>query len=321
MEFIRMKNVIELEHVTKHYQSFQALDDISFTLQEGEVFGLLGPNGAGKTTTIRMLNGLLPRTSGQVRVFGLDPETRGDQIRLHTGVLTETPALYERLTARQNLEFSGRMYDLSEDGLSKRVDEVLAQFELTDRADDRVGTYSKGMKQRMALARALLHQPDLLFLDEPTAGLDPESAGQVNALIEQIGREHKKTVFLCTHLLYEAQKLCDRVAVLNHGRVLALGTPQELARDLFPGVHLQVGVEKSFPPDLFTWISGLNWVNKAEVMDEKTIRIDLAVEDSIPDLVASLVGQGVRICKVVPQEVTLEEVYFSLQEKAERGDK
>jgi ABC-2 type transport system ATP-binding protein len=316
-----MKNVIELEHVTKHYQSFQALDDISFNLQEGEVFGLLGPNGAGKTTTIRMLNGLLPRTSGQVRVFGLDPETRGDQIRLHTGVLTETPALYERLTARQNLEFSGRMYDLPEEGLSKRVEEVLAQFELTDRADDRVGAYSKGMKQRMALARALLHQPDLLFLDEPTSGLDPESAGQVNELIEQIGREHQKTVFLCTHLLFEAQKLCDRVAVLNHGRVLALGTPQELARDLFPGVHLQVGVEQSFAAETLTWISGLDWVNKAEAMDDKTIRIDLTAEDRIPDLVASLVGQGIRICKVVPQEITLEEVYFSLQEKAERGDK
>jgi ABC-2 type transport system ATP-binding protein len=321
MEFVLMKNVIELDHVTKHYQSFQALDDMNFSIQQGEVFGLLGPNGAGKTTTIRVLNGLLPRTSGQVRVFGMDPETRGDQIRLHTGVLTETPALYERLTARQNLEFSGRMWDLEEDVISSRVTIMLAQFGLIDRADDRVGTYSKGMKQRMALARALLHQPDLLFLDEPTSGLDPESAGQVNALIEQIGGEHKKIVFLCTHLLYEAQKLCDRVAVLNHGRVLALGSPQELARDLFPGVHLEIGVEQSFAPEALTWISSLDWVNKFDQIDDKSIKIGLASEDRIPELVASLVGRGIRVCKVVPQEVTLEEVYFSLQEKAERGDK
>ncbi len=310
-----MSAVIEFRHLNKHYNSFLALNDLSFEVQAGEVFGLLGPNGAGKTTAIRVMNGLLPFSDGSVSVLGLSPVSQADQIRLHTGVLTETPSLYERLSARQNLEFSGRMWDLDGSVLSERVHILLDMFELSDRADDLVGTFSKGMKQRMALARALLPRPDILFLDEPTSGLDPESAHQVNSLIEQVSREHNQTVFLCTHLLHEAQRLCDRVAVLNQGRLLALGKPAELARDLFPDVQILLGIEQPTIPDLVGQISNLPWVKACQPVDVNELSITLISRSNIPELVASLVGMGVRIQKVEPREISLEEVYFTLQQK------
>lgn len=310
-----MSSVIEVQQLTKYYQSFRALDSLSFTVQEGEVFGLLGPNGAGKTTAIRVMNGLLPYSGGSVAVLGFNPQGQGDQVRLHTGVLTETPALYERLSARQNLEFSGRMWDLEEPALTQRINELLELFDLTARASDRVGTYSKGMKQRMALARALLPQPALLFLDEPTSGLDPESAQQVNELIEKIGHERGQTVFLCTHLLHEAQRLCDRVAVLNQGRLLAAGTPAELARDLFPGVHLVVEVEQEIDDKFLQDFKSLEWITKIEPANRHLLHLTVSSQTKIPDLVNSMVGWGQRIQRVEPQEVTLEEVYFALQEK------
>lgn len=308
-------NVIELMQLTKHYDTVKALDGLTFSVREGEVFGLLGPNGAGKTTAIRVMNGLLPYSEGQVSVLGWDPRTHGDQIRLHAGVLTETPAQYERLNARQNLEFSGRMWDLSGQVLDQRVDEMLHLFDLAGRAGDLVGSYSKGMKQRMALARALLPRPDLLFLDEPTSGLDPESAQQVNHLIEQIGRERGKTVFLCTHLLHEAQRLCDRVAILNHGKLLALGTPKDLARDVFPGVRLVVEMEQEADQKTLADLSGLPFVKGVEKDKVGWLHLSLRSVGDTPDLVTALVGWGFRIRRVEPQEVTLEDVYFAIQEK------
>lgn len=307
-----MKSVIEVSQLTKNYDKLRALDDLSFEVGEGEVFGLLGPNGAGKTTTIRVLNGILPRTSGTVKLFGLDPSTDGETIRSRTGVLTETPAMYERLTARQNLEFSGHMWNLDGARLKGRVDEILNLFDLSDRANDLVGGYSKGMKQRMALARAILHDPPLLFLDEPTSGLDPEASLQVNQFIAQTSRESGKTVFLCTHLLYEAQRLCDRVAVLNHGRLLAVGSPAELARDLFPGVKVDIEFEASLSDTLAGQVAGLDIVKGVEINSD-AIRVQLSRASSVPDLVSALVAWGCRINSVHHVEVTLEEVYFALQ--------
>lgn len=313
-----MGSVIDVTQLTKMYGSLRAVDQLSLTVEEGEVFGLLGPNGAGKTTMIRILNGILPFDAGQVTVFGLNPMTRGDTIREKTGVLTETPALYERLSARDNLRFTGRMWDIPESRLDKRVDEVLELFDLIDRGKDKVGTFSKGMKQRMALARALLPQPPLLFLDEPTSGLDPESSQHVNTMIDKFGRSGNQTVFLCTHLLYEAQRLCDRVAVINQGRLLALGSPEELARDLFPGVRIIVKVDQLPGESLQQTIRQSEMVEEA-AFNEKEILLKLQKESMIPDLVQWLVSQGVRIFAVVPQEISLEEVYFTLQERANGG--
>ncbi len=209
--------VIETESLSRSFGPVRAVDGPTFQVYEGEVFGLLGPNGAGKTTTVRLLNGVLRPSGGRARVLGLDPVQDGCRLRQQTGVLTETPSLYERLTARENLSLFGALYGIPETKLSRRVARMLEEFGLADRADGRVGEFSKGMKQRLALARALLHEPPLLFLDEPTAGLDPEAARQVTEMIARLSRKEGRAVFLCTHNLTEAQRLCDRVAVM--GRV------------------------------------------------------------------------------------------------------
>ena len=217
-----MNSIVEVKNLERTFGDHKALDDLTFSVHSGEVFGLLGPNGAGKTTTVRVLNGILPPSAGGVRVFNLDPATQGESVRRRTGVLTETPALYERLSARENLEFFGTLHELPASELNTRVDEMLGFFELTSRAKDKVETYSKGMKQRLALARALIHRPPLLFLDEPTSGLDPEAAQQVDDLIANLRRTKEQTVILATHNLLEAQRLCDRVAIMNKGKILAL---------------------------------------------------------------------------------------------------
>ncbi|MBZ0288430.1 MAG: ABC transporter ATP-binding protein, partial [Anaerolineae bacterium] len=194
-----MAHTIEAEGLSRTFGTLKAVDSVSFTVDKGEVFGLLGPNGAGKTTLVRLLNGVLAASAGNARVLGCDPATQGDTVRARTGVLTEQPSLYERLTARDNLLFFGTMYGVGEADLPARVDELLEMFDLSAQANDRVGGFSKGMKQRLALARTLIHQPELLFFDEPTAGLDPEAARGVTELIEQLSRESGRTVFLCTH--------------------------------------------------------------------------------------------------------------------------
>ncbi|MBS4059995.1 MAG: ABC transporter ATP-binding protein, partial [Bacteroidetes bacterium] len=226
--------IIEVTNLERSFGANRAVDGITFQVEPGEVFGLLGPNGAGKTTTVRLLNGILPPSGGTMRVFGLDPATEGESVRKQTGVLTETPSHYERLTARENLEFFGTLAEIPEQALGSRVLKILSFFELESRANDKVETYSKGMKQRLALARALIHEPPLLFLDEPTSGLDPEAAQQVNDLIAGLSRRSRQTVVLATHNLLDAQRLCDRVAILNKGRILAMGSLKELARKLWP---------------------------------------------------------------------------------------
>jgi len=316
-----MKTVIESRHLVKNYGSLCAIDHLSFVVEEGEVFGLLGPNGAGKTTMIRVLNGILPREGGDVSVLGLDPQLQGDAIRQNTGVLTEAPALYERLSARDNLRFTGRMWGIPENELDRRVDDSLAMFDLIDRANDRVGGYSKGMKQRMALARALISRPPLLFLDEPTSGLDPESSRQVNSLIETLSQSGNHTVFLCTHLLHEAQRLCNRVAVIHQGRLLALGSPAELARDLFPEVRLTIGLARELPAGVLVDAARLDFVGEVSKGENQSLFIQIRDQAGVPALVAWLVENGAQICSVVAREVTLEDVYFTLQNRANGGEK
>lgn len=200
-----------------------AVRDLSLEVQAGEVFGLLGHNGAGKTTTIRLLTGVLRPDAGTMTVLGRSPIADGAAVRARSGVLAESPGFDERLTARENLAFFAELFGLPRSEVPRRIADVLEEFGLADQADERVSAFSKGMKQRLALARCLLHDPELLFLDEPTAGLDPVAAHEVHELIHKLSRRGR-TVFLCTHNLAEAQRLCDRVAVLRRGQLVALGT-------------------------------------------------------------------------------------------------
>lgn len=308
-----MDHVIEVENLLHRYGSQVAVNDLSFYVRKGEVLGLLGPNGAGKTTTVRLLNGLFSPVSGRMRVLGFDPLTQGNEIRRRSGVLTETPALYERLTASQNLNFFGTLAGMPPDILAARSQELLTFFGLQERAADRVGVFSKGMKQRMALARALLHNPALLFLDEPTAGLDPEAAHQVHGLIHNIREHNGQTVMICTHNLYEAEKLCDRLAVINRGRLLAIGTLEELRRQVMPDHWVEIALLTPPLPALSQgWVS-LRGVRAVQMQQTDVWRFQVECREDIPVLVSSLAQQGAQILSVAPLTASLEEIYFQLQ--------
>lgn len=235
--------VIVAEGLTRRFGDVVAVDHLDLEVQAGEVLGFLGHNGAGKTTTVRLLNGVLTADEGRARVLGRDPASQGPALRAHTGVLTETPSLDERLTGRDNLAIYADLYGVPPGEVARRVEALLEDFQLADRAGEKVAAYSRGMKQRLALARALVHRPQVLFLDEPTSGLDPVAARHVHEMVAALSGEQGRTVFLCTHNLAEAQKLCDRVAVLARGRVLALGTPAELVARLGRSQRLELEAE------------------------------------------------------------------------------
>ena len=219
----KIKNAIEVHNLVRDYNGHRAVDGISFTVEPGEIFGFLGPNGAGKTTTIKMLTGQLRPSSGDAQVMGCDVVEERDQLNPQIGVAFDSQNLYERLSGRDNLNFYARLYRIKK----ARVEEVLAQVGLTDRARDKVDTYSNGMKQRLVIARSLLHKPKVLFLDEPTRGLDPNVARDIRAIVTDLNKKGM-TVFLTTHYMEEADQLSDRVAILDQGQIVALDTPERL---------------------------------------------------------------------------------------------
>jgi ABC-2 type transport system ATP-binding protein len=306
------KKVIDVIELQRTFGENRAVDGMTFHVEPGEVFGLLGPNGAGKTTTVRLLNGILPPSGGTMRVFDLDPATQGELVRKQTGVLTETPSHYERLSARENLEFFGTLTEIPAADLPRRVDEMLTFFDLAQRAEDKVETFSKGMKQRLALARALIHKPPLLFLDEPTSGLDPEAAQQVNELIAGLSRSSKQTVVLATHNLLDAQRLCDRVAILNKGRILAIGSLDELARNLWPVTWVDIVLFGEVAESALGVVSALRGVIQAAAEND-SLAIQVEAQEVIPEVVAALVRENVPILKVNPRDYNLEDIYFALQ--------
>ena len=305
--------VIQISALTRRFGETNAVDQLTLDVHAGEIFGFLGHNGAGKTTTVRLLNGVLEPTSGKAKVLGLDVQTDGPAVRARTGVLTETPSLDERLTARDNLSFYADLYNIPRPEVPERVDSLLTEFELGERADEKVGGYSKGMKQRLALARALLHKPEVLFLDEPTAALDPVAARHVNTLVETLARREGCTVFLCTHNLVEAQRLCNRVAVMQHGNLVALGTPSELTRQYVRRLDVALEVD---PLQMDLAVETLQKVpeltTSAPKREKDVLTLTLSGRDSIPELLSLLVQHKVRVYRLAPQEANLEEVYFAL---------
>lgn len=216
-------NAVEAENLTRTFNGLRAVDGLTFTVAEGEVFGFLGPNGAGKTTTIRMLTGQLKPSAGRARVAGCDVGSEQDRLKPQIGVVFEYQNLYERLSGRENLAFSARLYGVN----GRRADELLEQVGLSERAGDRVQHYSNGMKQRLLIARALLHRPSVLFLDEPTRGLDPSMSREIRQLVAELA-DQGVTIFLTTHYMEEADQLCGRVAFVNKGHMVALDTPERL---------------------------------------------------------------------------------------------
>jgi ABC-2 type transport system ATP-binding protein len=223
--------MIQADGLSKYYGrggEIQALDNLSITVSEGETFGLLGPNGAGKTTTVRVLTGIIKPTSGSAIVNGHDLTREQDDVKRSTGLLAESPGIYDKLSAREFLEFMGALYDVPQDMLMNRIQELLRLFGLSDRGDHLVEGFSTGMKQKLLIAAALIHDPPILFLDEPTSSLDPAASHMVKDLIKQLAQTAGKTIFLCSHQLPIVEELCDRIGIINKGRLIAIGSVKEI---------------------------------------------------------------------------------------------
>ena len=220
--------MIKVENLVKRFGELTAVDDVSFEVRRGEVFAFLGPNGAGKTTTIRMLTTLLRPTSGVVELDGLDPAVKRDEVRKRFGVVFQDPSLDQELTAWENMEIHGVLYGVPRKVRRERAETLLRLFELWERRDALVKTFSGGMRRRLEIARGLLHTPKVLFLDEPTLGLDPQSRNQMWTHVKKLNESDRVTVFLTTHYMDEAERVADRIAVIDHGRIVATGSPAEL---------------------------------------------------------------------------------------------
>ena len=310
--------IIHVENLTRRFGDNIAVNDLSFEVKAGEVFGCLGHNGAGKTTTVRLLNGVLEAHSGSMRVLDMDPLNDGPSLRARTGVLTESASVENRLTARDNLLIYADLFGLPREKIPTRVSELLEFFGLSSHADEKVETFSTGMRQRLALARTLLHDPEVLFLDEPTAGLDPVAANQVNELIANLSAEKGRTVFLCTHNLVEAQKLCDRVAVMEHGKLAAIGTPKELMQQYVRRLDVDIEVapdQMDIALDALSSASSLTLGLPRQVNGKLTLTIP--GRDAIPGLVDLLVQKGIRVYHIAAHQPSLEDVYFALHGEKE----
>ena len=297
----------------KEKTEIRAVEGLSLAVREGEVFGFLGPNGAGKTTTVRMLAGLIEPTSGSATINNLVLGKENSAIRRSIGILTETPGMYERLSAEKNLAIFANLYDVTD--VPGQVRKYLQMLGLWERRADPVGSFSKGMRQKLAIARALLHDPKVLFLDEPTSGLDPEAAKMVREFIESL-RALGRTIFMCTHNLDEADRLCDRIAIFKQ-KVIAVDTPAALRQQLFGRkivVHLAV-----LQPEWADMLRGLPFVQAVEALENKLV-ISLAnPEQDNPEIVRQLVEAGAAIRFIGELRHSLEQVYLEMLHQNGQG--
>jgi linearmycin/streptolysin S transport system ATP-binding protein len=314
-------SIAEIEGLTKQYDppdGILAIDGVSFDIAEGEIFSLLGPNGAGKSTTIGMLSCLLRPTAGDARIAGHSIIGDPQGVKEAIGVVPQDIALYDDMSARENLVFWGTMYGLSGDELQRRVDAVLELITLTDRQKDRVQTYSGGMKRRVNIGVALLHEPRVLYLDEPTVGIDPQSRRAILDGILAL-RERGMTILYTTHYMAEAQELSDRIGIVDHGRLIALGTHEELVKLVGEQAEIELTVDRHGDRLVETW-RGLLGVHSADLDDEGT-GVRLLVDDAnqmLPRLFEAAAAEAARITSVTVQEPTLETVFLHLTGRALR---
>jgi ABC-2 type transport system ATP-binding protein len=310
---------IEADGLVKRFGSLMAVDGLSFNVGAGEIFGLLGPNGSGKTTTVRLLSCLIAPSEGSARVAGFDIQTEPLKVREAVGVLTENPGIYDRLSAHENMEFFAEAYGLKDKTeRSKRIRELFEFFDLWDRRDDKAGTFSKGMRQKLAIAKAVVHRPGVLFLDEPSSGLDPKAAKDIRDLMEDMSRREKHTIVLCTHNLEEAERLCSRVMIIRKGKPLATGSVEDLRRKMHGAPALEVAVE-SVNEAILEKAAKLSGVKKVSQGTGGALIFELEdPEAETPDIVAGLVKTGARVKSVNILRPTLEDTYLELT-KEERA--
>jgi ABC-2 type transport system ATP-binding protein len=306
------ETAIRLENLTRDFEAVRAVDGLSLEVPAGIIFGFLGPNGAGKTTTIRLLLGLLEPTAGRAEVLGFDTQTQPEEVRARTGALLEHSGIYEHLSAEDNLEFYGRVYRLPAAERQARIKELLTHMDLWERRKDPAGKWSRGMRQKLALARALLHRPPLVLLDEPTVGLDVPSATAVREDLAALAAREGVTVFLTTHNMAEAERLCRRVAVIREGRMVAVGHPDEL-RARAGGPRVEV-LGRGFSQEALAQLRVQPEVAAAEVQNGR-LTVDLRHETPTAPLVSLLVNAGVQVEEVRRGKASLEDVFLKLMEE------
>jgi ABC-2 type transport system ATP-binding protein len=309
-------DAIRVEELTRKFDDFTAVDRISFTVRSGELFGLLGPNGAGKTTTINMLSTLLRPTSGRAEIAGFDVARARDRVRRAIGIVFQEPALDSQLTGRENLEFHSMMYGLGREERREKIDEVLALVELTEKSRVQVQNYSGGMKRRLEIARGLIHQPQVLFLDEPTLGLDAQTRRHIWDYIRKLNRERGVTIILTTHYMEEADYLCGRVAIMDHGAFAAIDTPGKL-KDLLGGdvVSLEVGGEAGA---LEAEFRALDWIRNIKIHDSVFSLTMEKGERRIPELIGLAQKAAVTVHSVLLRKPSLEDVFLHFTGKTIR---
>ena len=297
-----MTEAIITNKLSKSYPSGKkAVDGIELAISEGQIFGFLGPNGAGKTTTVKLLSGMLQPTEGHCSVYGVDPGTHPEQVHAMSGVVTEHAQMYDQLTGIQNLIFYGTVFGLSGKESGQRALKLLSTLALTDAKDQKLAAYSTGMRQRLSLARALIHEPKVLFLDEPTSGLDPESGHSVNEFIKALARDKGTTIFLCTHQLRYAQEICTDYGLIDEGRLLAKGTLEALRAQVSSGLTVTIKADR-YPDNL-----------------ESKRTEGGAYEAEIPAIVRRIVDSGGAVYHVSARQPSLEEIYFTLIERRKEG--
>lgn len=315
-----MTIAIQVTDLTKTFSDLTAVNHISFEITQGEIFGLLGPNGAGKTTTLSMLSTMQKPTSGFATVQGRDIQKDEDGVRKAIGIVFQDQSLDEELTARENMDFHGRLYRLPPEIRRQRIDELLQLVELHDRKDDLVKTFSGGMRRRLEIARGLLHHPSVLFLDEPTLGLDPQTRNHLWKYIATLSKEKNITIILTTHYMEEADRLCDRIAIIDHGTIIALDSPQNL-KDGIGGDIITIQT-----PDYDTVAQVLtgSWIDQVELHNDE-VRIHLHnAEQHISDIITLLHEHQIPVYSVSVHKPTLEDVFLAFTGKTIReqeGDK
>jgi ABC-2 type transport system ATP-binding protein len=311
-----MTVAIHAVNLTKRFNSLVAVDAITFDIQQGEIFGLLGPNGAGKTTTLSMLSTMLKPTSGTATINGIDVEHDEDGVRKSIGIVFQDQSLDEELTAWENMDFHGRLYRIPADTRQQRITDLLKLVELEDRKNDIVKTFSGGMRRRLEIARGLLHYPSVLFLDEPTLGLDPQTRNHLWVYIATLAREKGITIILTTHYMDEADRLCNRVAIIDHGKIIALGTPKNLK----DGIGGDVVTIKSSDPAAIVAALAEPWITRVEKhRDEVNISLQNA-EEHISTIVTLLTTRKIPIDSIAIHKPTLEDVFLSFTGKTIREE-
>ena len=308
---------IEVENLTKKFGSFTAVDGVSFNVSEGEIFGLLGPNGAGKTTTISMLSTIIDKTSGKAEIEGNDVSTHKDIVRGLIGIVFQDPSLDDELTGRENLDIHARMYGVKGSAKKAVIDKVLKLVELEDKADLQVHSYSGGMKRRLEIARGFIHNPKILFLDEPTIGLDPQTRRKIWDYIKQLNKTEKLTIILTTHYMEEADSLCNRIAIVDHGKIIKLDTSERL-KDSLGGDIIKIGTAKPHELELLLKNHKIGHAIKAL---ERSLEVTAKNGgEAIPKIIALARENGIEIGFTTLQRPTLEDVFISLTGKEIREE-